>query len=240
MRQVFLIHAHEDIGQLNMLVSQLPDDDFLIDVNGLHPAAHLVLPNRRLEMELAALAGRELLDCVAVGPQGWACAERYQHFHPGGAPGARACRAANRMMCIMRIMRIIGLRRAMVNGWQPWGGSSWWSLLRQCVEAIVEQVRADPAIQRFFRTVSCADALFFQTLVTNSPLRDSVAADNYRHADWVGAGTGARHPKVLDERDFAAIHASRAHFCRKLEAPASAALLPLRRRRRDGGERGEP
>ena len=287
MRQVILIHAHKDIGQLNTLVSQLVDDDFLIyvnvdaksaiDVNGLHPAARLVrpriaihwgqfsqveatlhsmrqviceagpfdklmfisaqdaplLPNRRLKMELAALAGCELLDCVALGPQGWACAERYQYFHAGGALRALACRGAN------RIMRIIGLRRAMVNGWQPWGGSSWWSLSRACVEAIVAAVSADPAIVRFFRSVSCADELFFQTLVMNSPFRNSVVADNYRHVDWAGAATKARHPKVLDERDFAAISASRAHFCRKLEAPASAELLPLLQRLRDGRERDQ-
>ena len=290
MRQVILIHAHKDLGQLNMLVSQLVDDDFLIyvnvdaksaiDVNDLHPAARLVLPriaihwgqfsqveatlhsmrqvileagpfdklvfisaqdapllsNRRLKMALAALAGRELLDCVAVGPQGWACAERFQYFHAGGALGvlgALACRVAN------RLMRVIGVRRAMVNGWQPWGGSSWWSLSRACVEAIVEQVRTDPAIVRFFRRVACPDELFFQTLVMNSPFRTRVVADNYRHVDWAGAGARARHPKVLDARDFAALSASRAHFCRKLEAPASAALLPLLRQLRESRERGE-
>jgi hypothetical protein len=282
MRQVILIHAHKDLGQLNTLVSQLLDDDFLIyvnvdaksaiDINSLHPAARLVqprinihwgqfsqveatlhsmrqvlleagdfdklvfisaqdaplLPNRRLKIELAALAGRELLDCVAIGPQGWACAERYQYFHASGAPGTLACRAAN------RIMRVGGLRRAMVNGWQPWGGSSWWSLSRECVEAILGRVRADPAIVRFFRSVSCPDEMFFQTLVMNSPFRTRVVLDNFRHIDWAGAK--ARHPKVLDERDFAAISASRAHFCRKLETQASAALLPLLRRLRESRE----
>jgi hypothetical protein len=282
MRQVILIHAHKDIGQLNALVSQLLDDDFLIyvnvdaksaiDIKSLHPAARLVLPriaihwgrfsqveatlhsmrqvlaevgafdklvfisaqdapllpNRRLKMELAALAGRELLDCVAIGPQDWACAERYQYFHSGDELGVLVCRAAN------RIMRVGGLRRAMVNGWQPWGGSSWWSLSRECVAAILERVRTDPAIVRFFRRVYCPDELFFQTLVMNSPFRSRVVADNFRHIGWAGAD--ARHPRVLDESDFAAISASRAHFCRKLEAPASAALLPLLQRLRESRE----
>ena len=282
MQQVILIHAHKDLGQINTLVSQLLDDDFLIyvnvdaksaiDVNGLHPAARLVLPriaiywgqfsqveatlnsmrqilievgvfdklvfisaqdapllpNRRLKMELAALAGRELLDCVAVGPHGWACAERYQYFHASGAVKALVCRAAN------HVMRVGGLRRAMVNGWQPWGGSSWWSLSRACVEAILKRVGSDPAIGRFFRSVTCPDDLFFQTLVMNSPFRGSVVLENFRHIDWDAAK--ARHPKVLDERDFAAISASRAHFCRKIEAPASAALLPLLSRLRESRE----
>jgi hypothetical protein len=52
MKQVFLIHAHKDLEQLNTLVEQLRDDDFLIYVNldrksaidpaRLHPAARLV------------------------------------------------------------------------------------------------------------------------------------------------------------------------------------------------------
>jgi hypothetical protein len=280
MRQVILIHAHKDLEQLNALVGQLVDDEFLIyvnvdaksaiDVAALHPAAQLVrpriairwgefsqveatlhsmrqivaqagafdklvfisaqdaplLPNRRLKHELAALAGRELLDCVPVGPHGWACAERYQYFHrgEGGALARLACRMAN------RLMRLAGKRRAMVNGWQPWGGSSWWSISRDCARMIVGLVGADPAIARFFRTVSCPDELFFQTLVMNSPFRTCVQFDNYRHIEW--AAHGARNPRVLDAGDFDKLRASRAHFCRKLDPAASASLLPLLQRLR--------
>ena len=284
MRQVILIHAHKDLDQLNALVDQLVDDEFLIyvnvdaksaiDVGRLHPATHLVrrridirwgdfsqvqatlnsmrqvvdevpafdklvfisaqdfplLPNRRLKIELAALAGRELLDCVQVGPQGWSCAQRYQYFYRdgGGALAVLACRVAN------RAMRIGGLARAMVNGWQPWGGSSWWSLSRDCAKAIVRQVRDDPAIVRFFRSVSCPDELFFQTLVMNSPFRERVLANNFRHIAW--APSDGPNPKVLEAGDFEAIRASSAHFCRKLDPGASAALLPLLRQLRASRE----
>jgi hypothetical protein len=54
MKEVFLIHAHKDLDQLNALVAQLCDDDFLIYVHldlkwqvdpaKVHPAAHLVSP----------------------------------------------------------------------------------------------------------------------------------------------------------------------------------------------------
>lgn len=178
-----------------------------------------LLSNRRLKQDLAALAGYELLDCVPIGPHGWQCAERYQFFHRDG--GARlamqACRLAN------RAMRAAGVTRAMINGWQPWGGSSWWTLSRACVAAIVGQVRDDRAIVRFFRSVSCADELFFQTLVMNSPFRARVLSNNFRHLQWQDGG--ARSPKVLDEDDFDAIRASGAHFCRKIDPSVSAALM---------------
>lgn len=283
MRQVILIHAHKDLEQLNGLVGQLVDDEFLIyvnvdaksaiDVAGLHPAAHLVrrriaihwgdfsqvqatlnsiaqivaevntfdklvfisaqdfplLPNRRFKDALTALAGHELLDCVQVGPQGWSCAQRYQYFYrAGGGALALACRLAN------RAMRIGGLTRGMVHGWQAWGGSSWWTLSRACVHMIITLVRADPAIAQFFRSVSCPDELFFQTLVMNSPFRARVLSDNFRHIQWISAG--ARNPKVLDEGDFEAIRESTAHFCRKLDPAASARLLPLLQRLRQSRE----
>jgi hypothetical protein len=57
-KQVFLIHAHKDLDQLNTLVEQLRDDDFVIYVNldrksaidpaRLHPAARLV--NKRVDV----------------------------------------------------------------------------------------------------------------------------------------------------------------------------------------------
>jgi hypothetical protein len=181
-----------------------------------------LLPNRALRQQLAALAGRELIDCVPVGPQGWSCAERYQYFHGGaGGAAALACRVAN------RLLRLGGRRRAMVHGWQPWGGSSWWTISRACAGMIVRRVAADPAIARFFRTVACPDELFFQTLVMNSPFRPRVQFDNFRHIEW--AAPGARNPRVLDAGDFAKLRASRAHFCRKLDPAASASLLPLLR-----------
>jgi hypothetical protein len=178
-----------------------------------------LLPNRRLKHELAALRGRELLDCVPVGPHGWSCAARYQYFHAGAGLAALASRAAN------RAMRACRLRRRMVHGWQPWAGSSWWALSRGCVEAIVARVAADPALGRFFRKVDCPDEMFFQTVVMNSPFREQVLHYHFRHIQW--AAGSARSPKVLDAADFDAIAASPAHFCRKLDPAVSAALLPM-------------
>lgn len=85
-----------------------------------------LLSNQHFKRELAALAGSELLDCVPVGAEGWHCADRYRYFHRdgGGALARLACSLAN------RAMRAGGLTRRMVNGWQAWGGSSWWALSR--------------------------------------------------------------------------------------------------------------
>jgi hypothetical protein len=275
-KQVFLIAAHKDPAQLNALVEQLRDEDFLIyvhldaksaiDPSEVHPAARLVrervavhwgcfsqvqatlnslrqivaevadfdkvlflsaqdfplLSNPALKAALEGLRGHELLDTVAIGrePGQWAADYRYQYFYrdEGGRPAQLACSLAN------RAMRACGLTRRMPGGLQPYGGSSWWALSRDCVRELLERVRREPGINRFFRRVSCPDEMFFQTLVMNSRFSGQVLSENFRYIQW--PEQGARNPKVLDEHDFERIAASKAHFCRKIDSRASASLLP--------------
>ncbi|MGB9109868.1 MAG: beta-1,6-N-acetylglucosaminyltransferase [Telluria sp.] len=275
-KQVFLIAAHKDPAQLNALVGQLRDEDFLIyvhlDAKGaidpadVDPAARQVhdrvavhwgcfsqvqatlnslrqivaevpefdkvlflsaqdfplLSNPALKAALASLRGKELLDTVAIGrePGQWAADYRYRYFHrdDGGRLARLACALAN------RTMRAGGLARRLPGGMQPYGGSSWWALSRDCVQELLARVRREPGILRFFRSVSCPDEMFFQTLVMHSGFRERVLAENFRYIQW--PEQGARNPKVLDENDFERIAASKAHFCRKIDSRASSALLP--------------
>ena len=274
--QVFLIQAHKDLDQLNMLVEQLRDDDFLVYVNldrkcaldpdAVHPYARQVkhrvdvhwgtfsqvqavlnslqqivaevpafdkviflsaqdfplLSNARLKEALAQLSGHELLDTVAIGaaPGQWAAGFRYQYFHRAeGPPLVRlACRVAN------RALRATGLTRRLPGGMRPYGGSSWWALSQACVRDILARVAGAPGIVRFFRSCACPDEMFFQTLVMNSPFASRVLGQNFRYVQW--PERGARNPAILTEGDFERIAASRAHFCRKIDSQASAALMP--------------
>lgn len=180
-----------------------------------------LLSNERLRRALDAMDGRELIECAPVGPDGWACQERYQYFHlPRSGPASRlACKA------LARAMRSLGLRRHMAGGMRPFGGSSWWSLSRPCIEALLARVRAEPSLERFFSTVCCPDELFFQTLIMDSAFAPTVLSRNFRYIAWRDGG--ARNPRILDEGDFADIARSNAHFCRKLDPAASSGLLPM-------------
>jgi len=275
MKQVFLIQAHKDLAQLNALVEQLRDDDFLIYVNldrkceldpaAVHPCARQVrqridvhwgtfsqvqavlnslvqivaeapgfdkllflsaqdfplLSNAGLKGELERLRAHELLDTVAIGddPGQWAAGYRYQYFHCERAPRAvrLAAGAAN------RLLHGAGCTRRLPGGMRPYGGSSWWALSHDCVRMLLDRVRREPGLLRFFRSVACPDEMFFQTLVMNSPFGARVLGRNFRHVQW--PESGARNPKVLDDNDFERIAASGAHFCRKLDSVASAPLL---------------
>jgi hypothetical protein len=277
MKQVFLIQAHKDLAQLNALVAQLRDADFLVYVNldrkcALDPAAvdpaarqiaHRIdvhwgafsqvqavlnslvqivaevpafdkvtflsaqdfplLSNVRLKAELAQLRAYELLDTVPIGPAPgqWAADFRYQYFY--WVDAGRALRLVGNVANML--MRAAGVTRRMHGGMQPFGGSSWWALSRDCVQMLLARVEREPRLLRFFRAVGCPDELFFQTLIMNSPFDARVLGRNFRYIQW--PVNGARNPEVLDEHDFDRIAASGAHFCRKLDSHLSAALIPL-------------
>ena len=180
-----------------------------------------LLANDALKQALEAAHGSELLECAAIGPDGWACQERYQYFY--WPRGGRFARLGGKVL--LRAMRALGLRRKMAAGMRPYGGSCWWALSRPCIEMILARVKAEPLLERFFRTVACPDEIFIQTLVMDSEFASKVVANNFRYIRW--PDSGARNPKILDAADYDDIARSGAHFCRKIDAAASAALLPM-------------
>jgi len=274
MRQAFLICAHKDMDQLNGLVGQLCDPDFLVYVHldrksvldpaRLHPQARLVrervavrwggvsqveatlasmcqivreapdfdklillsaqdfplLPNDGLKAELASMRGNELIETAPIAADGWRVMHRYAYFHRDcGSPAERlACAAAN------RVLRQLGRTRHLPDGITPYGGSCWWALSRDCLRELLRLADAHPRLLRFCRSVQSPDELYFQTLAMHSRFASRVLPDNFRYIQWPEGG--ACHPKVLDDGDFERIRASGAHFCRKLDSHASAALLP--------------
>jgi hypothetical protein len=272
MKQVFLIHAHKDLAQLNALLARLADPDFILYVHldrkwNVDPArvdgrAHQIAPRRdvrwgtfsqveatlasvrhvlaheaafdkllflsaqdypllsnaALKEALAALEGIELIDTVPLGPQGWPANYRYEYFYSEGSalPLRWVLALAN------RTLRLLGRTRRFPAGLEPYGGSTWWTLSRACLAELLEQVARRPALSRFFRSVLCADEMFFQTLVMASSARRRVLGRNYRYVQWP-AGS-ARNPQVLVEDDVERVRASGAHFCRKLESGRSDGL----------------
>jgi hypothetical protein len=207
------------LNSLAQIVAEVPSFDKVVFLSAQD---FPLLSNARLKEALARHANDELLDTVAIGdgPGEWAAGFRYQYFYRDDGPRLLrwACRIAN------RAMRATGVTRSLPGGMRAYGGSSWWALSQACVQDILARVAREPGLVRFFRRCACPDEMFFQTLVMNSPFASRVLGQNFRYVQW--PEHGARNPKILDEGDFERIAASRAHFCRKIDSEASAALLP--------------
>lgn len=66
---------------------------------------------------------------------------------------------------------------------EPYGGSQWWVLTRQACGYIIEFLRANENLPRFFRNTCCPDEMFFHTILGNSPFRSRVRR-NVTYLHW--------------------------------------------------------
>jgi hypothetical protein len=115
------------------------------------------------------------------------------------------------------------LRRSLPLGLTPYGGSPYWFLSRPLVDYVHGFVHENPAFARFFEHVFIPDELFFQTIVINSSLANTVENATLRYADW----SREPAPAVLTARDLDAIAASDALLARKFDETMDAEILDL-------------
>lgn len=122
-----------------------------------------------------------------------------------------------------RLHLALPLRRNIPGGLEPYGGGAYWCLARPVVEYVHSFVMANPAFVRFFEHAFVPDELFFQTIVINSPLRESVVNENLRYIDW----SREPAPAILTARDFTRLTASGKLFARKFDATVDGRILDL-------------
>jgi hypothetical protein len=144
-------------------------------------------------------------------------------FAPWGARGGLERIEDWHVITYRRLHLALPLERKIPGGLQPFGGGAYWCLARPVVEYIHEYLARDPAYVRFFEHVFVPDELFFQTIVINSPLRDTVVNDNLRYIDW----SREPAPAVLRVDDFPTLVSSDKLFARKFDLTVDDRILDL-------------
>jgi hypothetical protein len=120
-----------------------------------------------------------------------------------------------------RLLRLPGVRRRFPPGYDAYGGSAFWALSAPALEYVHRFVRENPSFVRFFRHVLIPDEIFFQTILLNSPLRDSIVNEQLHYVDWSGGGA---HPATLRAADVERALASGKPFARKFDPNDTEAL----------------
>lgn len=115
------------------------------------------------------------------------------------------------------------LRRRLPGGLEPYGGGAYWCLARPMAEFVYAFVVQNPAYVRFFKRVLIPDELFFQTIVANSPLRDTIVNDNLRYVDW----SEKPGPTILRLEHLPTLVESGKLFARKFDATVDARILDM-------------
>jgi hypothetical protein len=124
----------------------------------------------------------------------------------------------------IRLQKRLGFKRK-ISSKMPklYGGSTYWSLSRECVSYVMEFTKKNRFVLNRFKYTLCAEEFYFQTIIMNSSFATKVANENLRHIDWVARN--GNNPAVLDETDFDKLQETNAVFARKFDYPQSIGLL---------------
>jgi hypothetical protein len=117
----------------------------------------------------------------------------------------------------------LALRRRLPGGLVPFGGGPYWCLARPLVERVHEVVLTRPDLVRFFEHAFIPDELFFQTILLNSVLADSIAGRHLHYISW-DAEPG---PKILGVDDVETLLDSEKLFARKFDVAVDPHVLDL-------------
>lgn len=116
-------------------------------------------------------------------------------------------------------------KRNFPKGFEPYGGSQWWGLSRECLEYINTTVLQNPSLVDYFKYVLVPDEIFFQTLILNSPFKENVINDDLRYTDWENPNPNV--PATLVKNDFEKLANSSKLFARKFDMNRDAEILEL-------------
>lgn len=117
------------------------------------------------------------------------------------------------------------IRRKFPSGFQPFGGSSYWCLSRECITYLHKFIKDNHRFVNFFKYVDVPDELIFQTILLNSPLAGSIVNDDLRYIDWKDLNSGS--PAVLVKNDFNSFVNSSKLFARKFDSTVDSEVLDL-------------
>ncbi len=125
----------------------------------------------------------------------------------------------------IRIQKACGLKRSFPKSFpkEIYGGSTYWSLHKNCVDYVFEYLKENPSFLKRFKYTFCSEEIFFQTILLNSPFKESIENNSKRFIVW--EERNGNYPANLDERDFDTIIKSEALFARKFDYPVSLKLL---------------
>jgi hypothetical protein len=124
-----------------------------------------------------------------------------------------------------RLIRLPRINRQLPYKLKPYGGSTWFCLTKKHVDYILEYLRGKPDLLDFFRRTFAPDEIFFQTIIMNSPLKDTVMNDNLRYIDW--SKKGVPLPALLTIDDVDNLLSSSKLFARKFDIELDEEILDL-------------
>jgi hypothetical protein len=106
---------------------------------------------------------------------------------------------------VEQLINAVMPERKMPQGIVAMGRSQWFTATRESIAYIVDYVKNEQWVSRFFKMSWAADEIIFQTILFNSPFKDQMVNNNLLYIDW---SEKKPSPKLLTMKDAAALKAS--------------------------------
>jgi hypothetical protein len=156
--------------------------------------------------------------------------QRLTLYHPLDFLDVKRLNHARVRNLFLKIQRLSKVQRSLREMPPLYGGSTWWSLTRECLAHMLHRIDSDGKILRRMRMTHIPEEILFHTLIMDSPFAQNVVGDDLRYIDWNERNGNV--PAVLDITDLPKILASGKLFARKLERPISTELIAQLRKHR--------
>lgn len=198
---------------IKSLIESKVEFDYAILLSGQD---YLIKPNSYINNFLEQRQGQEFIEfCSLHSPENkwykqggyYQSLKRVEWWH---------LRFRSKHLCIQQ-------KRHFPQGIEPYGGSQWWCLSRNCLSYINDLVAKKTGLVNYFKYTFIPDELFFQTIVLNSPFKDNAINDDLRYLDWDNPNPNV--PATLLKDDFAKLKASSKLFARKFDMKRDQEIL---------------
>lgn len=124
-----------------------------------------------------------------------------------GPTWSRPLRAAEKLLVLLQ--RCAGVDRTKGESDRYWKGANWFSITGDFASYVIQN---EAQLKKRYAQTFCADEVWLQTLIMNSPYRQNLGSGNLRYIDWERGG-----PYVFRSSDFDLIKTSDKLFARKFD-----------------------
>ncbi len=202
------------IACIQDLMNSGRDFDYAILLSGQD---YLIKPIDNIKEFFKKYRGQEFIESFALDTQNkWTEHESYY----------QALRRVNHWHFRIRSKHIyLPIKRQFSQGFEPYGGSQWWGLSRDCIEYINSFIKKNPVFVNYFKYVCVPDEIFFQTIVSNSPFKNKIFNSNLTYVGWENSNPVPR--AILGKDDLATLLNSPKLFARKFDITREPEILDL-------------
>ncbi len=122
------------------------------------------------------------------------------------------------------IVNVVFPDRKIPENFEPYGRSQWITITPSCIRYVLEILKEKPEVLNFFKWTWAVDEIIFQTILLNSPFKETIVNENKRYIKFEN---NELNPKILKTADADNLLKSGKFFARKFSIQEDSQILDI-------------